>query len=298
MIKFATTMKKAMGKMGLKYEIHSKVPGVDEPHGHDVLHASDLTNEEKPFCPREFALLDKTGKERKGKFIGTSQRYTFMQGRAIESIVRDQMAGHVAIGEWRCMRCHEKTKFGPRPAKHAKCGGTKFEYIEPRFESKITGVSCGIDLIVSLTHEKKFRVVEIKSIKDEIFRELKAPLSEHRMRSNLYLRSIAESNSPWKGLINTEEAIVFYVTKGFGVKDDDLKKHGINDAPFSPFKEFFVKRDDEATYKICLKACILKEWRDGIGPMPDGICPTAMDKRAKSCQVCKECFSGEYPAGK
>jgi hypothetical protein len=33
------------------------------------------------------------------------------------------------------------------------------------------------------------------------------------------------------------------------------------------------------------------------GVLPKVICNNHLDKRAQSCAVCKQCFSGKYPAG-
>jgi hypothetical protein len=122
------------------------------------------------------------------------------------------------------------------------------------------------------------------------------PLAEHRARTALYLRVIAED--PEEGVdVDTTEARILYVTKGgWGDKDLEVKKWDLTDGPWSPFKEFVVEASDELTGPYHEKAVALKARRGG-GPMPAGICPTQFCKRAKFCQVHAECFSGQYPPG-
>jgi hypothetical protein len=42
---------------------------------------------------------------------------------------------------------------------------------------------------------------------------------------------------------------------------------------------------------------MIHDFRTGEGPMPMGVCPTMLCKRAKQCPVRHACFSGQFPAG-
>jgi hypothetical protein len=163
-------------------------------------------------------------------------------------------------------------------------------------ESAVNGASCGIDMLLALGGGKLVPY-ELKTIDKEQFKTLAAPLAEHRIRTNLYLRIIAESASKWAQQIDTTRGYVLYVSKGgFGCADATLKPAGINES-FSPFKEYAIKRDDDLTDDYATAARIVKDFRDGKSVMPTGICPTALTKRALHCPFKVKCFDGSYPAG-
>ena len=123
------------------------------------------------------------------------------------------------------------------------------------------------------------------------FKELKGPLAEHRLRTNLYLRIMAESSSPWSNTINHEKATVLYISKGgWGCADPQLKEWGLKEQ-FSPFKEFEIARDDSQTDDLADRARTVKEFRAGKVGMPFGICATALVPRAMKCPLRAACFS-------
>lgn len=264
------------------------------------MHASEMWKksmygQDQGFCPREYALLDILRKKRPDEFLQTSSQVTFNLGNYVATMVIDAMADiGKAVGHWKCSYCDKAYKFQKRPYKCSDCDHDKFDYIECRFTSQETGISCGVDMLL-VTVEGKHKIIEIKSIKDDAFKDLKAPLVEHRDRTNLYMRIVEDSKGRRKERINTEEAIVLYVSKaGFGCKDDTLGKEGITDGPFSPFKEFIVKRDDSITDKKWYFAKVLQEYRQGKRGTPKGICGTRICDRAQHCPVVDECFSGKY----
>jgi hypothetical protein len=143
--------------------------------------------------------------------------------------------------------------------------------------------------------QPKLRIVEIKTMDKDQFKDLAAPLSEHRLRTKLYMRIIDESEGTYKQRINTSEADIFYVSKGgFGIADPQLKAWGLSEG-FSPFKHYVVKREPKAADLPSKLAKVVKDFRAKEVGMPVGICATAMDKRAKACSMCKPCFSGNHP---
>lgn len=85
--------------------------------------------------------------------------------------------------------------------------------------------------------------------------------------------------------------------KGFGKKDDTLEISNIKDSPFTPFKEFLIKRDDAQTQNGHEAALKVKNFREGTKSMPGGVCSTSTCKRARGCSVKADCFSGNYPKG-
>lgn len=120
-----------------------------------------------------------------------------------------------AVGHWKCTACGKVHQFCKRPGKCENCGCKGFKPEEVRFQSAISGASCGVDMLVQLGGPKLFPV-ELKTMIKDQFAELVAPLQEHRLRTNLYLRLISESEQPWSNLVSTEEARVLYVCKGGG----------------------------------------------------------------------------------
>jgi hypothetical protein len=94
----------------------------------------------------------------------------------------------------------------------------------------------------------------------------------------------------WRTL--TTNATVLYVSRGHGKANPDWKKPSGKDEVL-PFKEFHIERDDEITKPPLQKAKALKIFRE-TAQMPTGICATALDKYAKTCDCCKICFSGDY----
>ncbi len=280
----------------LKYALHKTMQYWRAGRAHQVVHASDVTDFENLFCPRQYALLDLTDKKRKDRWVTTSMDLTFHIGRWVASyIVHTASEAGIAVGDWECEGCGKIYKFVKIPVK-CSCKHKSFAYREVRFKSEVSGISGGIDLLVDFGAPKLF-AVEIKTIDKIRFKELKGPLAEHRLRTNLYLRLIAEDGSHHAKRVNTKEALLIYSTKGgYGVKDTKLKDWDLHEQ-FSPFKEYWIKRDDEATEYGSKQAKKLLDWRSNNGPMPDGVCPSMFCKTAKDCPVISECFGGSYPAG-
>lgn len=293
--KFLKKVSEKKPKHSVKYLLHAHLKGAQPGRSYKNIHASDLTKPEG-LCPRLYALADVTKAKPSDEWLTTSSVMTFQIGRDQEKNIVQWFADMgKAIGHWKCNSCGTVYEFQPRPTQCKECGFKRFDHKEVRFESSVSSASCGIDLLLGLG-EPKLRAVELKTIDKEEFKALKAPLAEHRWRTELYLRSIAESDHPFAKRVNTDEATILYVSKGgFGCADTQLKTWGLDES-FSPFKEFVIKRDDESVQSLVDRASIVKRFRAGEIGMPQGLCPTAMCKRASGCSMRKVCFSGEYPA--
>jgi hypothetical protein len=282
--------------ISLKGLLHSEIAGFENARCHKTLHASDVTREEKEFCPREFALMDMTGKKPKGQFIGTSLRTTFDSGDALSDLVREKWLRRHAVGSWRCLKCGVIHSFCLVPTKCGieNCNSRLFKYKEEVFINPVTGLSGSLDLLVAFPKVPLLFMVEVKTIDKDQFKELLVPKAEHRTRTNLYLRLIENSLHPKKHRINTSKAAVLYVCRGFGVKDTTLHGLGVKDAAFTPFKDYWVKRDDEETDYLWGRAAQLQIFRKH-GIIPGRICPSFMCKRAQGCNMTHECFTDQYP---
>ena len=283
----------------LRHLLHANVSGHEPGRGHRIIHASELTSVKKEFCPREVILLDVLKVKPSPQFVPTSLRVTFDYGDFLQWSVNNVYLRKQMWGDWRCVSCGRlKTKgFVPtKPCHLHKTGQARcrYEYKEPRITDTDTKASAGIDGAV--LDGEYLRVMEIKSeVKDE-FKKLSAPRAEHRLRGMLYLAIIARTEWARK-VFHSDHMNILYVCKGYGIKDSDLfqqlKAKGISDFPFTPFKEWRVKRDDKQVSKLLKKARVVRVAREK-GKMPNGVCNSAMCKRARECPVRKECWSGKF----
>jgi hypothetical protein len=286
--------------VSVKHLIHSKLAGMEAARSHSPLRASSLLKKDYEFCPREHALLDLGQGFQKAEFVGTSLRHTFNHGRDTEKRIRNVYLRSDAVGQWKCRVCKfVRKEYGhcPDPNPCPKCGYKyHWEYIEPEFDHPKYGVQCHIDLLVKFPEKHKLHLTELKTMAPDEFKSLVAPLADHRQRTAFYLQAVAESGIELAQRIDTSEASIMYVSKAFGCKDTSLKDAGLKDMPFSPFKEFIIKRDDTLNATPLAKARVLKVWRDTKEGMPAGICSNGLTPRAQSCSSCKACYSGKYPA--
>jgi hypothetical protein len=292
-MKFLKTVQKALPENSIRFLLHRELTKPGQGRSHRVLHASDMTHDEKEFCPREFALKDILHATAETQRETAAMAMVYMHGHMIQAEICTILSkSGRGIGDWRCQNCYTMIQFALLPVLCNACGCKSFDYEEMRFESPATGASCGIDLLIK-TAAQKLRILEIKSIKEDFFKKLVAPKAEHRVRTNLYMRLVEDSGR--HGLINVEEATVLYVSKGYGVKEDSVAAWGFNEEGWSPFKEYTVTRNDAETEEYWQRAKMLNTFRKE-GKMPLGVCPTSFGQRAKDCSMVHQCFSGKYPA--
>lgn len=276
----------ASPKASIISRIKEQLGGPTPPRGYKHIHASAVTKVN--FCPRHVALLDLTQKKLKDEYIPTAMAATFDVGNATSDLIREHWLGPYSIGNWECRSCGEKRTFCSKPGKGCKkLGRCNWRYEEIVFHSHY-GVMGSIDMFVDLGSQK-FMAVENKILKDEDFQEIVTPLAEHKQRTQLYLKLIADSYFPWKDKINLFEARVFYVSRAYGRKNVNYNNEVL------PFREFVVERDDAKILPLLNNARQIKTFREEA-KIPSGICMLPTDKYAKSCSTCVECFSGKYPA--
>jgi hypothetical protein len=252
-----------------------------------TVHASDVTKPD--FCPRRYVLYDVLQEEPKGEWLATALEATFDVGNATADLFTNKWAGDAIHGNWECTTCGEMRTFCKKPPEGCtKLMACNWAYREVRFVDADTGISGSLDAIMDLMAPKLF-ITELKIMAVDEFATLAAPLAEHRIRTSLYLRIVEKSGSIWTPRFNLHEAKVFYVSRGFG------KKNETAGGKILPFKEFDVKRDDAPLEPLLKKARAIKIARqDKV--IPAGICSTTNDTAAKNCQLCKACFSGKFPA--
>jgi hypothetical protein len=252
---------------------------------------------ERPFCPRQYALFDLTDRKPWPERVSTAEELVFAQGRFLQNLVREAL-GEIVYGDWTCENCQWVHAIQREPDECVHCGSAFLAYNEVRFTSTKSGVSCGVDILVKFPDARQLTVVEVKSIDKEEFKKLHAPLAAHRLRTAAYMQIIEDSHHPQAHMIDTTVGRVLYVSKGgYGQIMDDHTAWGFDgDSKFSPFKEYFVTRDDENTEFYLNRAGALQAFR-ATGIMPSGVCKTNLQREAKACPVCAQCFTTQYPPG-
>lgn len=271
-------------------ELHCEMSGHDPDRPYFRLHASDVTNQDKEFCPRERALLIATKAEQDSRYISTETRTYFDIGEAYHDLVREKWGAKVSFGNWLCLGCEHLVKTSYKPDACPKCGNKNLKYEELRVKSADSSISCGIDWQVFSPKLDKAIAYEIKSINAEEFKKLVAPHAEHRIRTKLYLHSIANPEKPEEtNHLRTDYAGIIYVTKGAPGEGEFLGGSGFTEKR-TPFKEYVIKRDDVEIEDYLNKGRQLKSFLAG-GNLPEKICKTSSDKRADACSMCQQCWS-------
>jgi hypothetical protein len=272
---------KLLPPLSVKSLLLSRVGGPEDRRSVGELHASELTNQDPEFCPREVALLRALGMTRPDFHVPHALRVTFDEGRDKQWRINNEYLRPYMVGAWECVRCGDYRPWGKAPPIE-NCDSVRghlWEYVEPVFKHP-SGFTGSIDGVVRFT-SARLRPIEVKIMKGDDYEKLKAPLAEHRVRTQLYLRLIAESVDQYTAEIDASAAHVIYIMRGHGKKDEA----GV----ITPFKEYVVPRNDKAVERYVRMAYAV-----GKG-MPSGICASALCKRAEKCAVAKECFSGKHP---
>ena len=293
---FLKRVSETADRLIIKDMLHARLGGPEKARSQQHIHSSDLTKQDnqwgEAYCPREVRIRQELGKKRRDQFLQVATQVTFDEGRDKQARLNNDWLRDVMWGRWQCQMCYEvvENDFAPKDGvcPNPDCLSIDLmEYVEPRIIDAVTGTGGGLDALVDVG-KKKLRIIEVKIMKADDFKDLHAPLSEHRVRTKLYLRLVAGSDQKWAKKVNTKFAHILYIMRGHGVKQDDGR--------ISPFKEFIIERDDSEIMHYLGMAHALKLSRDHEGLYPCGICATQMDGRAKKCPVAKECFSSKFPA--
>ena len=282
---FLKHLVKASTEISIRDMILLRVGSHESARSNNPLHASDLTRETE-FCPREVALMELLKIKRKDEFIGATLQMTFDEGKDKQARLNNDYLRDVMVGHWKCVACGHLVVFQKLPKGSCViCGATKkWVYKEVMFTHATAGFTGSVDSLLYVG-QPKYRMVEIKIMGQDQWVDLKAPLAEHKLRTNLYLRLIEEAKEDgWAKQINTEVSHVLYWLRGFGKKNEDGK--------ISPFKEFLIRRDDKATDYLVERAQAVRDYRvekenNMVVSLPKAICSTAMCGRAEKCPVAK-----------
>ncbi len=270
--------------------LDSKLSGYAPARSHRKVHASSVTSEYKEFCPREYALLDILKKKQKDEYLQAATRVAFDIGEAYHDLVRNNWLLDVAVGEWKCQMCGYDHPFSKYPNYGCPtCGKKMWSYQEVNVVSQSSGISGSIDFIADLGRPK-YVTVELKSMDKDQYKGLVGPLSEHRLRTALYLHLIEDSDFANKSKLETSYALILYISKGYGLKNPEEGK-------VLPFREFTVHKGEVDVSPYFAQAKNLHTFRQQGGVLPGGVCGNNLCKRAAVCAVKNECFSPTYGPG-
>ena len=288
-------VKSAVKPVNIRRLLHEHIRYTEFERDAGNFHASDVTREDPAWCARSAVLKKKTGYVGKPQYVQTSMAVTWEWGRMTETRVRDWFAAMgMLVGDWQCSHkpCRQLHAWTKKP-KVCACGGEAFDYRERRAISQESGVSCGLDLLLDVGRPQLI-LGEVKSIDKEKFKELAGPKAEHRLRTRIYLKAIAESGDERLARINPHEGFVLYVSKGgFGVQTEEMHDWPFPDGKFSPFKSYWVKRADDEVEYLTDQVRAARDALLGNGPIPPRTCPTHLCQRAQQCGVMKTCFSSD-----
>lgn len=294
---FLKRLKDNKSRKVIKDMLHARLGGAETARGQKTIHASDLTKENNQwgvqYCPREVRLreLVPDAPKKQDQFLQVSTAVTFAEGRDKQKRFNEDWLVDAMYGDWLCLSCGDLQHFCVKPKEEGidEEGNEHkhvWQYEEPRVIDYISKTSGGLDALVDVG-APKLRVIEVKIMKGDDFKTLKAPLSEHRVRTKLYLRQIAGSRQEFAKKIETDFAHVVYIMRGHGCKQEDGR--------ISPFKEFIVERDDASVQHFIGMAHALTLSRKFSHIIPAGVCKTQMDDRAEKCPMAKACFAA-HPA--
>ena len=280
-----------VGKLIIKDLLHAKVGGNEPARGQETIHASDLTKQNNQwgvgYCPREVRLREvmPDAPKRPPQFLPVATYVTFNEGRDKQKRLNEDWLVDIMYGDWLCLSCGLEQFSCMRPPLHGDDHKHVWQYEEWRVIDYVTGCSGGIDAVVDVG-KKKLHIIEVKIMKSDDFKSLVAPLSEHRVRTRLYLRQIAGSRQKFAKKIETDYAHILYIMRGHGCKQEDGR--------ISPFKEYIVERDDSEVQHYLGMAHALTLSRQDDKLYPAGVCKNQMDSRAVKCPLAKTCFSTKF----
>lgn len=283
-MKFIVQQKQTLGVSVVKM-LEKSLGGYRPARSYSTIHASMLTSP-TAFCPREVVLSKLLGRKPKDEYVGFAMQVAFDNGQALHELLRETWLASIAVGTWVCLGCKTEVPFSKKPkGPCGVCDRNLWRYKEETFRSQTTGATGSLDVLLDLGMGKH-TMVEVKSMDKDQFNELKAPLAEHRARTNVYMFLVKDSGRPEAERINTDVAKILYISKGFGQKNED--------GYVSPFKEYDVYYQEATAMPYINKAKAVHIYRTEGGPIPGQICATAFTTRAKSCCCPVECFSPKY----
>ncbi len=276
------------GDFSVKALLDARLGFTETPRDYEkILHASQLTKD--GFCPRRVALMEIHDKKDRKAYLPGPLQVTFETGRWVQSQLNNHWLADIMWGDWECLRCGQTKHHCKRPVPDTHCSGWEhlWSYNEVMLTDQEHNISGSMDMFLEYNKNKTRRMVECKIMAQDQWVDLKMPLAEHRIRTQLYLHLMDLNNQD--GGFNCREATVLYVLRGYGKKID---------GEITPFKEFTIEANPEAVLDLLEVAKQYNLWRENLQVPINALCSTITSTCAKKCPVAKQCFSGGWPAGK
>ena len=251
----------------------------NDPRLDGLIHASSTTS--STYCPKRFAILDREKKfDLEVEMIPPLTKITFDAGIDKQARINDVYLRDKMIGFWEHPVTGKILGMG-----HAPDGeeGKHYKYKEVGWRKRNSLLVGRTDALVEITPRDKLLMVEIKIISPNQFKDLAAPLAEHKYRCQLYLHLIANATRQEKSWVNTDYCHVLYCSRAHGIKVNDR---------MTCFKEYRIKRDDDAIAGVLEKIDVATRNIEK-GEFSGAICETNKDKVAQKCPVSELCF-GKY----
>ena len=224
------------------------------------------------------------------EYLTLRERLVFGFGNAIHYWIQNSrdVFGDKRYGWWRCSACGERLYFGPPPAiklkKHRcpKCKAAEEAIVYDEHALRIKDpyyVTGHPDMF--LLFDTVLRVVELKTIRGDVFSGLIVPLIEHVWQVHAYMWGL-EQKPIQKADFDLSKAYIVYISKI--VRPGEF-----------PIKSFTVERDERIMKRIFDK---LDLYKNGMQDYPKNLPPKnkvcARNQgcyEARTCPVVIECFS-------
>ena len=229
------------------------------------IHVSNLYDP----CAREIGIRRRL-KIKPQQKIAVSDRLLWESGTAYHNTLRGYLAKMgMLLGHWSCRRCDwASSEVLPHacPRSCNRCGKQDFRYREVTMRDEKRKIIGNGDCWIS--ESRKLVPTEIKSMGISGFTNMRAVLAKHAFQVMMYREMAANLGWPVANY-----GIVLCAPLGFSM---------------SPFKEYRVERDQDAVDRAYIRA---EEIRNSAkGKLPERICGSILEPRAKACIVAKDCF--------
>lgn len=248
----------------------------------DYLHVSDLLHR----CIRKIALTKKHSIPIRPQRLSHSDVLTFAQGDAIHDALKAMAVGGAPNAVWGNWSCSCGYLFHTEPCTYREidqdelcpyCGTPTNKYQEVPMHNDALMIVGTPDLLLYLMEFDAFHITELKSISHDQWKELRRPKPEHILQILFYWWLMREL-----GYRLTDRLSILYATKGYLFAG-------------SPYKEFMFNPEHELhrLEPYFDDARRLLASKTGSTLPARTACSSEMTVEAKSCEVCKICFSKE-----
>lgn len=219
----------------------------------------------------------------------------FAIGNAVHDHFRDTVFSELLRGSWVCRRCGQTTeKDAPCPKKCSTCGNTRYHSLWHAFsykeeslvypEAQLSGSYDGL-----IEYRDRLRVLELKSIREDLFKTLQAPYTGHVVQAHAYGIMLRATGRDIKS------ALIVYVNKSSGATKAFL-------VGFMPEVSDWLLKEIAAARDLAKENYTAVRTVTDIGILAQGpeftaraavVCTSPTTSRAKSCASCSECFAGK-----